>query len=148
MVIKKFKCNTCKIAMPPFMFLDVKKDELSCRLCDEVVTLKEELSSQKELVRDLTDRVKELEERVKPQNAHRSGEEGGPSILREGAGYKEVKNGARRIKEVKLVHPLKLTNRYSPLPGLQENGNCKIKIIGDSMIRDQLTDFCGRDAKN
>jgi hypothetical protein len=57
----------------------------------------------------------------------------------------EVKNGYK-LKKIVPIQPISLTNKFSSLPGLQETVDKEVRVVGDSITRELLSTYCGRNA--
>jgi hypothetical protein len=60
--------------------------------------------------------------------------------------FKQVKGGVKP-RPKKAIWPIKCYNSFSALPGLEENDEKDIRIVGDSVTRKLLNEFCGRNKK-
>ena len=59
-------------------------------------------------------------------------------------GFQPVRNGAR-AKPTRRVLPVKTYNKFQALAGLEEpEETSEARVVGDSIVRGQLVEFCGR----
>ena len=60
-------------------------------------------------------------------------------------GFQPVKNGAKSLRTPKLMERLTYSNRFQVLGNLKDD-EFETRLVGDSMIKFQLREFCGRSA--
>ncbi|ORD93318.1 hypothetical protein ECANGB1_208 [Enterospora canceri] len=61
--------------------------------------------------------------------------------------FTPVRNGARQINKKSFL-PVSTYNSFKILMKEEEEEDHETRIIGDSIVRDQLTEFCGRNRSN
>jgi hypothetical protein len=144
------KCHSCVKIMPMYMFGDAMQCELIkiCRFCHAVKPLSMELSAVKQENDLLRDRVADLEAKMsqlsKNNNELTSVPDTSPiSVVKGNAEFITVRNGIKpRVHAA--VRPIQLNNTFSVLPGLKEDDEQDIVVVGSSLTRGLLTTFCGR----
>lgn len=157
-------CNTCSGKFSVNAFIRVNNNSASgvCRWCDIRETLMQELNKEKEhravLERKFVDMKRKLDELTETSrssqgesrvqltnNTNRNPAEISTPIVNGAASQQEftlVKNGIQpKLKKDFL--PTTITNRFL-IPGFEDEFSNEVRIVGDSILRGQLNEFCGR----
>jgi hypothetical protein len=118
-----------------------------CRFCDEVKHLSNELLAVKQENGLLRDRVADLEakmsQRSNNNNELNSISGTSPISVKGNEEFITVRNGIKPRVHAS-VRPIQLNNTFSVLPGLKEDDEQDIVVVGSSLTRGLLSTFCGR----
>ena len=132
---------------------------LVCRWCTNRIALTEEFSREREERMKLQDRVDILQAQLEsllsgPGSPSSSHVENRPSVVQSATNdnssnsressvpFQEVQRGGRPAR-VKEFLPIKTTNKFSVL-GFEDDSEPDTILVGDSLCRGQLEEFCGR----
>jgi hypothetical protein len=152
-------CGECLVKLPTYLFTNIGISNI-CRLCEgkkEVNEARSETEACRQTIERLERRVEELSgipDIVVQLNDTNNNESSVDSISerrnniarRDSTEFTRVTNGVQpRGRDP--VQPTKITNKFSLLPGLAEEDNNDVILVGDSLTRGLLSSFCARDVK-
>ena len=163
-------CENCRCKVAPQYF----SNSSTCRMCvfknrqvenaNQINDLKEKYNSLKEENKDLKEKYEALLEfvstnvgaippslgqtppsgSVPPQNGSSASQES-PRPASQDDGFQRVKRGAKPPRKVPEVTLPITSNRFQVLAETMED-EFETRLVGDSMIKGQLVEFCGRSA--
>ena len=163
-----YVCADCKQKFPLHAILQKGRDSI-CLSCDLRSEIQNQLEKEKRYRERLEVRVAELERQVRaltesrqsvigvatkkslPQAAVSSEHGSSVSGLTVSAGsgaatdnpFVPVRRGARPLAPKIECLPIKTTNRFTVL-GFEDTNENDVRLVGDSIVRGQLEEFCGR----
>ena len=143
-MVKYYPCNICYGNFPNNLLVNS-----ICLFCKHRTELQEELNAQRSKCNNLKEKILLLEAKVislSEVQSLPSSEHVLQSSIDDNNDWQTVRNRNRgSVKSV--LQPIMLSNRFECLPGTEENDPCEIRLVGDSIIKNQLNNFCARNKK-
>lgn len=141
------KCTSCTGSFTLSFFSD---NSIVCRLCLDKQHLESRLEEQDEKLTTLTNTVASLQELIQanvavpspsaaPTTPAAAATVTAPSSVSDG--FTPVRRGAKPVK--KAIYPVHCYNRFAILTEEDDEQESTL-LVGDSMIRQQVVEFCGR----
>ncbi len=157
-------CTNCLGRFAKGFFVDPDAVKV-CRMCQRCGKLEEELREANNKILSLTQRVEAMEASGSTRQAHETNDttSNRPNISCESARdssptdstnrnlpaspteFVTVRNGIKAAK--KIISPLTISNSFQILAEAEDEMH-DVNIVGDSIIRGQLVEFCGRAPRN